>query len=126
MARKLKAARRRLSGWRGAVVAIHETVRKQWPAWSEEDRGFLALVLAGEVGELCNVVKQAWRGDGDPICEGKIAEEVADVRIYLELLALAYGMDVDAACTEIVRTTRRDRWPQAAAGIDAALAREEA
>jgi NTP pyrophosphatase (non-canonical NTP hydrolase) len=108
-------------GWRQAVVAIHATVIKAWPAWSDEDRRFLALALAGEVGELLNVVKKAWRGDDDPSYEGKIAEELADARIYLELLARAHGMDLDAACTEVVRTKLRARWPQCAPEIDAAL-----
>ncbi|MGH2627744.1 MAG: hypothetical protein ACRDHY_13960 [Anaerolineales bacterium] len=94
---------------------------KPWQPWSDEDRRFLALALGGEVGELQNVIKKAWRGDDDPTYEGKLAEEMADARIYLELLALAHGMDLDAACVEIVRSKLRARWPEAASVIDRAF-----
>ena len=103
--------------WRQAVITFHVSVIKAWPWWGDEDRRFLALALGGKVGEIQNVVKKAWRGDGDPLYEGKIAEEMADARIYLELLAYAHGMDLDAACTEVVRTKLLARWPDAATEV---------
>lgn len=112
--------------WKHDVRAIHEIVVKKWSAWSEEDCRFLALALAGEVGELCNLIKKAWRGD---ITEEKSAkwkadvrEELADIRIYLELLALAEGVDLDAAVTDKLPELFR-RWPDAANKIKAGKCR---
>ena len=109
--------------WRAAVVAIHEKVLKKWRPWSNEDRRFLALALAGEVGELANLVKKDWRGDAGN--RGKlIREELADVRIYLELLAIAHDVDLDEACLAKVYELQR-RWPEAAGVADRALREEE-
>ena len=107
--------------WRAAVTAIHTVVIKAWPVWRWEDRRFLALALAGEVGEVANLVKKQWRGDSAPI-EEKLAEELGDVRIYLELLAQAFGVDLDAMCERIVRYKLLTRWPEAQQAVDAALA----
>ena len=57
---------------------------------------FLALAICGEAGELANLFKKEWRGD--EINTAKIADEMADVRIYLEHLADELGIDLDAAC----------------------------
>ena len=84
---------------------------QQVEAWRERDQWrFLALAFAGEVGELLNLIKKDWRGDGD-WRDGPVFEELADVRIYLELLATALGYDLDAACVEIIRTKLAHRWP---------------
>ena len=55
--------------------------------------GFMGLALAGEVGELANVIKKIWRG-GDPSdietwCKA-LDEEAVDVLIYLcEIILIA-------------------------------------
>lgn len=51
--------------------------------------------LAGEVGELCNLLKKDRRGDDVP--QAAIAEEIADVAIYLDLLAYKAGIDLGEA-----------------------------
>ncbi len=51
---------------------------------------FLSLALCGEVGELANMMKKHWRGDLVP--NEQIIEELADIRVYLELLAKCYGI----------------------------------
>jgi NTP pyrophosphatase (non-canonical NTP hydrolase) len=66
-----------------------------WQAYSPEDRNFLALSLCGEVGELANKIKKHWDGRMDPPSRSEIAEEIADVRILLELLAHTLTIDVD-------------------------------
>lgn len=96
--------------WQDEAVRIHETVVKQYPVWSEEDTHFLALALCGEVGELANVIKKEWRGDDIELLP-KLMEEFADVRIYLELLARAYGIDLDVACDEKLLELY-ERWPE--------------
>lgn len=111
-------------GWKHDVKAIHETIVKRWKPWSDNDRRFLALALSGEVGELLNLIKKEWRGDFNkrflasssfrtPLCE-----ELADIRIYLELLAMSYGVDLDAACRNKIPALFH-RWPEAAAKIRA-------
>lgn len=62
---------------------------------------FRATELAGEVGEACNVVKKlerersGWRGSRATVDD--LAAELADVVICADLLALAEGIDLDAA-----------------------------
>jgi NTP pyrophosphatase (non-canonical NTP hydrolase) len=53
-----------------------------------------ALAIAGEAGELCNLVKKVIRGDFT--LESKrqeILKEVADVMTYCDLLATELGAD---------------------------------
>lgn len=58
--------------------------------WSAND---WATALAGEVGEACNLLKKRRRGEDVPT--GKIADELADVLTYLDLLA--WNLDIDLA-----------------------------
>lgn len=44
-----------------------------------------AMALAGEVGELCNLIKKARRGD--PVTQTELAGELADVQTYLDIVA---------------------------------------
>lgn len=57
--------------------------------------------VSGEVGEACNVIKKIERGDFtlDQARE-KLAGELADVAIYLDLLAHRAGIDLGDAITE--------------------------
>jgi NTP pyrophosphatase (non-canonical NTP hydrolase) len=71
-----------------------------WMEYSPEDRNFLALSLCGEVGELANKIKKHWDGRLDPPSHREIAEEIADVRILLELLAHSMTIDVEEAVSE--------------------------
>jgi len=54
--------------------------------------------LAGEVGELCNLVKKARRGDG--VSAEQISDEIADIVIYADLLAQYLDMNL-ASCVRI-------------------------
>ena len=71
-----------------------------WEAYSTEDRNFLALSLCGEVGELANKIKKHWDGRAEPPSRGEIAEEIADVRILLELLAHSMAIEIETAVQE--------------------------
>ena len=62
-----------------------------FPAYSNEDERFLALALCGEAGELANMIKKRWR-DGARLTN-EIRDELADIRIYLELLAKCFGIE---------------------------------
>jgi NTP pyrophosphatase (non-canonical NTP hydrolase) len=108
--------------WRKKAKLIHELVVKRWPPYSDEDQRFLALALAGEVGEFCNVVKKLWRGDNLPTAQAMLEEELADIRIYLELCALSFGIDLDQACEGKMPELER-RWPEVVSAIAAAQAK---
>ena len=45
----------------------------------------------GEAGELANYIKKRWR-DGADLSE-EIRDEIADIRVYLELLAKCFGIE---------------------------------
>jgi NTP pyrophosphatase (non-canonical NTP hydrolase) len=94
--------------WQEKAKIIHEVVAKRWEPYSPEDWRFLALALAGEAGELANLIKKEWRGDipsesyrTEVGAEGPwrgawlqaVTEEMVDIRIYLHLMALAFDVD---------------------------------
>jgi NTP pyrophosphatase (non-canonical NTP hydrolase) len=73
-------------------------------AWCPEqvpDLSFRGCELAGEVGEALNVIKKlererlGWRGSRDTV--EHLAEELADVIICTDLVAISAGIDLDAA-----------------------------
>lgn len=71
---------------------LHKQMTKHlFPAWSSTDERFLALGLCGEAGELANMIKKRWR-DGVDLTED-IKDEIADVRVYLELLAKCFDIE---------------------------------
>jgi NTP pyrophosphatase (non-canonical NTP hydrolase) len=81
------------------ILDYRKTIIGQLPdsyrATSEDER-FLALALCGEAGELGNLIKKRWRdGDTGPDHVEEIRDEIADVRIYLELLARLFDVDGD-------------------------------
>lgn len=105
-----------ISDWRREIIAIHERVAKRWPVGSEDDKNYLCLGLAGEVGELANLFKKRWRGDpmgpGSKLDDFKdrVRGELADIRVYLELVAFVEGVNLDEAVNEKLPEIRR-RFP---------------
>jgi len=85
--------------WKATGAEIHRRyVAGKWELYGQEDAHYLALSLAGEVGELCNIIKKMWR-DG-PQHDQQVEEvhkELADARSFLELLAMAFNCDLDQA-----------------------------
>ncbi|HEU4379881.1 MAG TPA: MazG-like family protein [Hyphomicrobiaceae bacterium] len=74
------------------IFELHERMTAHlFPAYSSTDERFLALALCGEVGELANMVKKRWR-DGADLTE-ECRDEIADIRVYLELLAKCLGIE---------------------------------
>lgn len=64
-------------------------------AWSLAD---WVTAAAGELGEAANIVKKIRRGDFDlDAIRGALADELADVAVYLDLLAEAAGIDLGEA-----------------------------
>ena len=58
-------------------------------SWSPTD---WATAVAGETGEMCNLVKKMRRGDSIPVEE--VGKELADIVIYADLLASRLGLDL--------------------------------
>lgn len=63
--------------------------------WSPND---WMVAVVGEVGELANIMKKVRRGDFDMAdVYDKISDELADIQIYLDLLADQLGVDLGEA-----------------------------
>lgn len=86
--------------------SLRDANRARQEAWcpdpaQQPDLSFRGNELAGETGEVCNVIKKlererhGWRGSRDSI--EHLAEELADVVICADLIALNAGIDLAAA-----------------------------
>ena len=73
----------------------------EWDAGNQLTLSYRGNELAGEVGEACNVIKKlererlGIRGSRDTLKH--LAEELADVIICCDLIAMDCGLDLDAA-----------------------------
>src|SRR5688572_20105156 len=74
------------------IFELHEKLTAPlFPSYSSQDERFLALALCGEAGELANIIKKRWRDGVDLSDEAR--DEIADIRVYLELLAKCFGIE---------------------------------
>lgn len=74
------------------IFELHEKMTAHlFPSYSSRDERFLALALCGEAGELANIIKKRWRDGVDLSEEAK--DEIADIRVYLELLARCFNIE---------------------------------
>ena len=73
----------------------------EWDPEGKLNASFRGLELAGEVGELCNLVKKLERErmgiPGSRATFLQLCEELADVQICLDLLAMHYSIDLGLA-----------------------------
>src|SRR5262245_61943466 len=84
------------------LYELHESLTAGlFPPYSNEDERFLALALCGEVGEIANKIKKRWRDGVD--LSNEIREEIADARVYLELLAKCFGIEGEKLDAEVER-----------------------
>ena len=84
------------------IFELHEKMTGHlFPSYSNTDERFLALALCGEVGELANMIKKRWR-DGANLKE-EIIEELADIRVYLELLAKCFDVEGEKLDDAVVK-----------------------
>jgi NTP pyrophosphatase (non-canonical NTP hydrolase) len=94
--------------WRDKLWAYHKKIIKgRFKHSSSEDIRFLAMGLAGEVGEVLNVLKKHWRGDSKDIRSPELIIEIGDAQAYLAMLLHAIGMDSNALMWDIVRKVER-------------------
>lgn len=60
---------------------------KLYPSKCNMDASFFELAIFGEIGELCNLIKKEYRDGVD--YTNKIAKEIADIAIYIDLFSHA-------------------------------------
>ncbi|WIY70802.1 MazG-like family protein [Aquidulcibacter paucihalophilus] len=73
----------------------------EWDSEGRIDAAYRGNELAGEVGEACNVIKKLERERrgirGSRATVAELADELADVIICVDLIAMQYGIDLEAA-----------------------------
>jgi len=81
-----------------ALRAANVARNNEWDREGQLNASFRGLELAGEVGELCNIIKKLERERmgirGSRVSIVDLAEELADVMICLDLLAMHYSIDL--------------------------------
>jgi NTP pyrophosphatase (non-canonical NTP hydrolase) len=79
----------------------NETRQREWDTLGQLTLAYRGNELAGEVGEACNVIKKLERERlgiaGSRDSTAHLAEELADVIICTDLIAMQAGIDLDAA-----------------------------
>lgn len=97
---------RKWHGWKG----VHSWDLNKW-----------AIAMVGEAGELCNVVKKLNRVEegltGNKETEGELRamllKEIADVAIYLDLLAASQGIELaEAIVWKFNEVSERNGFPE--------------
>lgn len=75
--------------------------QKEWDAGNQITLSYRGNELAGEVGEVCNVIKKLERGwmgiKGSRDTQEHLAEELADVIICCDLIAMHMSIDLEQA-----------------------------
>jgi NTP pyrophosphatase (non-canonical NTP hydrolase) len=88
------------------ILELHAKMTKHlFAPFTSADERYLALCLCGEAGELANFIKKRWRDGGDFTEE--IRDEIADVRVYLELLAACFGISGDKLDVQVQDKLKR-------------------
>jgi len=76
------------------ILKMHaEMTKGLFAPFSSADERYLSLCLCGEAGELANFIKKRWREGNDMLYAEEIKDEIADVRVYLELIAACFGIE---------------------------------
>lgn len=75
--------------------------QNEWDQDNQITAAYRGNELAGEVGEACNIIKKLERERlgilGSRATVDELADELADVLICADLIAMHYGIDLDAA-----------------------------
>lgn len=81
----------------------HANIRRdaEWDPSNTVTPAYRGVELAGEVGEACNIIKKLERARlgivGSRSSETELAQELADVLICVDLIAMDYGLDLSDA-----------------------------
>jgi NTP pyrophosphatase (non-canonical NTP hydrolase) len=81
-----------------------EARQKEWDRGNQLDLAYRGNELAGEVGEACNVIKKLERERrgirGSRATVDQLRQELADVVICVDLIAMMAGIDLWSAVVE--------------------------
>lgn len=87
------------------------TRQKEWDPTDSITIEYRGNELAGEVGEACNVIKKLARERlgirGSRATKAQLAEELADVVICVDLIAMQEGIDLGYAVEQKFNATSR-------------------
>ena len=79
----------------------NETRQREWDPTDAITLEYRGNELAGEVGEACNIIKKIARERlglrGSRATRSELAEELADVVICIDLIAIQMGIDLSYA-----------------------------
>lgn len=75
--------------------------QREWDGGNRIDLAFRAIELAGECGEACNIIKKLIRRKlglrGSQASVSDLADELADIVICVDLIAMGEGIDLSEA-----------------------------
>lgn len=91
--------------------------QKRWDPGIKLDLSYLGNAAAGEMGEACNVIKKLERErmglPGSRASLENLADELADVIIYLDLIAMKCDIDLeDCVRVKFNRDSNRHGFPE--------------
>lgn len=85
----------------------------EWAGQVRLSLSFAGNELAGEVGEACNIIKKLDREEmgivGSRATVDQLTEELADVLICVDLIAMRYGLDMEQAVKAKFNKTSEQR-----------------
>lgn len=85
----------------GTLQGANRARNKEWDADDVITLAFRGNELAGEVGEACNIIKKLERERlglrGSRATRDELAEELADIVICADLIAMALDIDLNMA-----------------------------
>jgi NTP pyrophosphatase (non-canonical NTP hydrolase) len=83
----------------------------EWKNSDKLDLSYYGNAAAGEMGEACNVIKKLERErlglDGSRASVRDLATELGDVMVYVSLIAIKSGINLDRATAEKFNETSR-------------------
>jgi NTP pyrophosphatase (non-canonical NTP hydrolase) len=88
-------------------LQIDRLNEKYFDSQTYADVPFITISLAGEVGEVCNEIKKISRGSDPKRHVRELSQELADVFVYLVMLARVMDIDLDEEIKDRLHTIER-------------------
>lgn len=85
----------------GDLREANEDRQKQWDPENKISLTYRAIEMAGEMGEACNIIKKLERARlgirGTTTTAKELADELADIIICVDLIAMMWNIDLSDA-----------------------------
>jgi NTP pyrophosphatase (non-canonical NTP hydrolase) len=92
-----------------SLRSANQARQKEWDQDNQITLAYRGNELAGEVGEACNIIKKLERERmgirGSRASVGDLADELADIVICADLIAMQAGIDLETAVSEKFNAT---------------------